>query len=114
MVTQEQIRQWIADDNELAFYTCYAWKKKRREVLALDKNECQKCKARGKYNKATMVHHSKHLRDRPDLALAIWDIKPDGAKERQLVSLCDDCHEEEHPERLKQYKKKKPITEERW
>lgn len=114
MVTQEQIEQWVSDGNELAFYTCYAWKKKRLEVLALDKHECQKCKARGKYSKAIMVHHVKHLRDRPDLALAIWDIKPGGDKARQLISLCDDCHEEEHPERLKQYKPREPLTVERW
>ena len=115
MVTQEQIRQWLADSNDLAFYVSYAWKKKRREVLAMDKCECQKCKARGRYSRATMVHHVKHLRDRPDLALSIWDVEPDGKKVRQLVSLCDGCHAAEHPEQLKRYKqKKKPLTEERW
>ena len=60
MVTQEQIRQWLADSNDLAFYVSYDWKKKRREVLAMDKYECQVCKARGRYNRATMVHHVKH------------------------------------------------------
>ena len=115
MVMQEQIKQWLADSNDLAFYVSYDWKKKRREVLAMDKYECQVCKARGRYNRATMVHHVKHLRDRPDLALSIWDVDPDGKKVRQLVSLCDDCHAAEHPEQLKRYKpKKKPLTEERW
>ena len=114
MATQEQIRGWVADGNELAFYTCYDWKKKRREVLALDRHECQKCKSRGKYSRATMVHHIKHLRARPDLALSIWDMRPDGTKERQLVSLCDDCHAEEHPEQMKQYKPKEQVTVERW
>lgn len=114
MITEQQIRQWIADRNVLQFYVSYDWKKKREEVLALDKHECQKCKARGVYTRATIVHHVKHLRDRPDLALSIWHIQPDGTKVRQLVSLCDRCHEEEHPERLKQYRKQKPITEERW
>ena len=106
MVTQEQIRQWLADSNDLAFYVYYDWKKKRREVLAMDKYECQACKARGRYNRATMVHHVKHLRDRPDLALSIWDVEPDGKKVRQLVSLCDNCHAAEHPEQLKRYETK--------
>lgn len=114
MVTQDQIRQWISDGNVLAFYVSYDWKKKRREVLAMDRHECQRCKSRGLYKRATMVHHVKHLRDRPDLALSAWDIRNDGTRARQLVSLCDDCHEKEHPERMKQHKTNKPVTEERW
>lgn len=115
-MTPEQIEQCLAQGKPLTFYTSYAWKKKRRQVLALDRNECQKCKARGRYSRATMVHHVKHLQDRPDLALSIWDIQPDGEAVRQLVALCKSCHEQEHPERLKQHwkKKAKPLTEERW
>lgn len=100
--------------NPQVFYTSYAWKQKRREVLALDKFECQYCKARGRYRPATMVHHVKHLRDRPDLALSIWDIQPDGTRERQLISLCYSCHEKLHPKILRQYRKKVPITSEKW
>lgn len=114
MVTQEQIREWIAGGSEQSFYVSYDWKKKRREVLELDRHECQKCKARGRYSRATMVHHVKHLRDRPDLALSAWDTRPDGTKERQLISLCDDCHAEEHPEQMRQYKPSEPLTKERW
>ena len=114
MVTQGQIKQWLMEGNKLAFYVSYDWKKKRREVLAMDRNECQECKARGRYSRATMVHHVKHLCDRPDLALCVWDVQPDGTKQRQLVALCDECHAEQHPEQLKQYKAKKPLTKERW
>lgn len=114
MLTTDQIRAWIAAGREQTFYVSYNWKKKRREVLALDRHECQKCKARGKYSKATMVHHVKHLRDRPDLALSVWDMQPDGTKVRQLISLCGDCHAEEHPERMRQYKPSEPLTAERW
>lgn len=114
-MNQDQIRKCLADGNPLAFYTSYGWKKKRREVLALDHYECQRCKARGRYSRATMVHHVKYLRDRPDLALSVWDIEPDGTRVRQLVSLCCACHEAEHPERLKRCKPRaKPLTEERW
>lgn len=95
--------------HELEFYTSYAWKLKRQEVLALDHYECQLCRQRGKYTPAAMVHHVKHLKDRPDLALSIWD-----GKDRQLISLCNACHEEQHPDRLKRKKPEKQLTPERW
>lgn len=80
----------------------------------MDNYECQDCKARGHHTPATLVHHIKHLKERPDLALSIYD--PD-TKERQLVSLCRHCHELRHPEALKQYGWaviRLPVTEERW
>lgn len=114
VLTTEQLRQWLASGEVLRFYTSYAWKKKRREVLALDKGECQGCKARGWYRRAVLVHHARHLRERPDLALSIWDTRPDGSKVRQLVSLCEECHERAHPERMKQYQKRELLTKEKW
>lgn len=78
----------------------------------MDRWECQKCKRRGKYSRAVLVHHRKHLTDRPDLALSIFD--PDTG-ERQLESLCKACHEEEHPESLRAPTPAKPqVTAERW
>lgn len=109
-----KMTEHIREGKVYIFYTSHSWQKKREEVFRLDRYECQKCKAKGKYSKAKVVHHVKHLKDRPDLALSIWETCPDGTNVRQLVSLCDACHEEEHPERLRQNKKKEPITEERW
>lgn len=58
------------------------------------------------------MHHVKHLKDRPDLALSIWDSE---TGERQLETLCKFCHEEEHPESLRQFKPMAtPLTLERW
>lgn len=92
------------------FYSWTVWEHRREEVLKLDRYECQLCKARGRYKKASIVHHVKHLKDRPDLALSIWD-----GKERQLLSVCKRCHEEEHPESQRQYRPAQaPLTEERW
>lgn len=94
------------------FYSWAEWLRLREEVLRYDHYECQICKKRGKYSKAIIVHHVKHLRDRPDLALSIWD-----GEERQLVSVCKSCHEECHPERIKQWQYKarqKQVTDERW
>lgn len=51
------------------------------------------CKKRGLFRKATIVHHIKHLKDRPDLAL----------DENNLISLCGSCHDIVHPEKLKKH-----------
>lgn len=108
------VRQCIADNNVHAFYTCWEWLRVRAEVLLADKYECQKCKARGKYKRATMVHHVKHLRDFPELALSKSYIDENGVEQRQLISLCNQCHEEEHPERKHSAEKIEPLTPERW
>lgn len=67
------LKELIASGQEHSFYLWGAWKQKCREVKALDHNECQACKAKGRYRRGELVHHVKHLRDRPDLALSIWD-----------------------------------------
>lgn len=71
-----------------------------------DNYECQKCKRRGRYHKAETVHHKKHLKDYPELAIV----------DSNLVSLCFNCHNEEHPEKLmsRETRKRKCITIERW
>lgn len=97
-------------DNSIQFYKSAAWKKRRAEILNLDKNECQMCKAQGKYTKAQVVHHVQHLKDRPDLALSYKD--EDG--QRNLVSLCKQCHNKVHPEKFRTYTYKEPLTPERW
>ena len=107
-----QLRELIAQGREWLFYSWPEWKSKRAEVLQLDRNECQRCRAKGRYKRGTIVHHVKHLRDRPDLALSITD--PDTG-ERQLVTVCKSCHEAEHPEAFWQnLPKTPPLTEERW
>lgn len=114
-MTQQQLArltQLIAAGNVDAFYHWTAWERLRDSVLALDHYECQMCKARGRYSRAVVVHHVKHLRDRPDLALSIWD-----GHTRQLVSLCKACHELCHPERIQRWRygpRKAQLTPERW
>ena len=54
------------------FYIWSEWLKVRKRVLDLDKDECQDCKAKGIYTKATTVHHINHVKNRPDLALEIY------------------------------------------
>lgn len=113
MITSSQLEllnALIACGNEHDFYLWSDWRRTRAQVLKMDHYECQACKEKGKYAKATIVHHVKHLKDRPDLALTIWD-----GDKRQLVSLCKSCHEAEHPESQRQFKNiRAPITCERW
>ncbi len=113
---QEEVGKWIQslidEDRIHDFYVSSYWLNLRAEILEEDKNECQHCKKRGLYKKADTVHHVKHLRDYPILALSKTYIFQ-GKERRQLVSLCRQCHEAEHPDRI-QKEKTEPLTEERW
>lgn len=97
------------------FYDSSIWKHKRSEVLRLDHNECQLCRQHGTFTRAQTVHHVIHLRDNPSLALSIYNNN-----ERQLISLCNDCHNKVHPEKSFKFKsnpkkeKEKELTQERW
>lgn len=94
------------------FYQSKEWRRLRRDVLSADKFECQFCKAKGKYTRATHVHHVKHLDDFPELALEKY-YPDNGVQKRNLMSVCKDCHETVcHPERLRHTKK--PLNDERW
>jgi 5-methylcytosine-specific restriction endonuclease McrA len=86
------------------FYVSAVWLHKRDEILERDNHECQKHKRRGKFKKATVVHHKQHLKNRPDLALV----------NENLESLCDICHNEEHPEKLHKNGIKKFSNKEQW
>lgn len=101
----------LSEGKENLWYNTAPWKPRRADVLRMDKHECQLCKSKGKYKRATIVHHVKHLKDRPDLALSIWD--PDTG-ERQLISVCKDCHEQLHPESQKKFTPNSSVTVERW
>lgn len=109
-----ELKKLIEKGREDLFYSWPEWDRIRKRVRALDRNECVSCKKKGRYKPAEIVHHVKHLTDRPDLALSIID--PD-TQERQLVSLCRACHEAAHPERLRPAwteQTKDQLTSERW
>ena len=111
-INTETIREWIETGQEHRFYISTAWIRCADKVRRMDHGECVLCKARGRYSRGELVHHVKHLKDRPDLALEIMD--PDTG-ERQLVTLCKACHEEQHPEALRSASAAaSPLTEERW
>lgn len=96
------------------FYESKEWRRLRKEVLQEDKHECQIHKANGQYARANHVHHVNHLDRHPELALEKYYIDENGKRQRNLISVCKDCHETVcHPERLR-WNKKEPLTEERW
>ena len=70
-------------ENIHRFYTWGKWKALREQVLKLDKYECQLCKKRGKYTKATTVHHVNYVRSiqikhwKSGTALEVRTEKPD-------------------------------------
>ena len=71
------------------FYSGYAWKKLRKQVIKRDNAECQECKRNGlvfintnEMNKSgrrkkisLIVHHKKELEDYPELALDIDNLE---------------------------------------
>lgn len=101
--TIEQLIELIKLSKEKTFYNSAVWISKRSEILKRDNNECQRCKIKGKYSKAETVHHIKHLKDYPELAI----------EDDNLISLCNVCHNIVHPEKLKIIKKE-IVSEERW
>lgn len=108
-----EITALMAEGREHEFYTSGEWERMRERIRRADRYECQHCKARGRYRRGSIVHHVKHLKDRPDLALAMYD--PDTG-ERQLITVCKECHERAHPEVLQRQEttQKAAVTEERW
>lgn len=104
------VKQCIEEDIH-RFYVWGPWKRVRKEVLQMDHGECQRCKAKKIYAKATTVHHVNYVKKHPELALEIW-YEWQGVKRRNLISLCHDCHEEVHGYRKPE--EKKLLTEERW
>ena len=97
-------------DNPSRFYNSQVWRDLSDKVRRYDHCQCVLC---GSAKRPLIVHHVKHLKDRPDLALKLFD--PDTG-ERQLITVCKRCHERLHPESLSECRKNMAdeITAERW
>lgn len=99
------------------FYHSKYWRKIKREVLQEQHYECQHCKDKGKLTivsedirKSGVVHHNKYVRDFPSLALSKYYIDDKGIKRRNLIVLCNECHEIVHD----RFAKNEPLNMERW
>lgn len=76
-------------------YTCKRWRRKREHILRRDGYLCQRCKRYGKRIDAVTVHHIKHTDEYPELAY----------KDDNLISLCHNCHNKAHPEKIEQIRR---------
>jgi 5-methylcytosine-specific restriction protein A len=101
---RKELLKLIQQGNTHKFYKSTEWKYKRKDILKRDNYECQICKHEGKYSKADCVHHIQHIRKVPMLALT----------DSNLLSICNACHNTEHPEKLIKNVKKGFTNEERW
>ncbi len=114
-MTVHEIIDCINSGNTYKIYKTKEWSQLKREVMKEFHFECANCKSKGIITMAQTVHHVKHVKDYPHLAYSKYFIGINGEKKRNLIPLCNNCHNEEH-DRFKKKEKKieKPLTEERW
>lgn len=103
-MVSSKLLEYISSGQSIKFYQSPEWRRKRAEIIRRDHNECQRCRQQGKFSKGQCVHHIKHLKDYPLLALT----------NNNLITLCNDCHNAVHPEKNKNPQKKGFVNEERW
>ena len=77
------------------FYYSRPWRKLRIAVLQRDNYLCVRCLAKYRIAPAKIVHHIKPRQEYPELELEIDNLE----------SLCNGCHEAEHPDRFGNSKK---------
>ena len=97
----DYVKRCVKDNDMHKFYVWKKWRRVRKEVLKLDHKEFCDCKAAGRYRQATTVHHINYVKSHPELALEIMFVNEQGELERNLISLCHDCHEKRHGYRHK-------------
>ena len=82
----------MAQDFARAFYRSKAWEKARAAKMRAADGLCERCLDQGRVTPATVVHHKVHLNRNnikdPRIALGQFN----------LIALCRECHEAEHPE----------------
>ena len=104
----------IAANKEWIFYKTDEWKELRQEVLDDEHNECSECLKQGKYTRADCVHHINEVKKRPELALSKYYIDKEGNKQKNLVPLCNECHNIIHDKLGEWQKQNKFSNKERW
>lgn len=108
------ILKLIVEDRVVEFYQTDEWKELRSEVLDEHNHECHECLKLGRYTKADCVHHVNEVRNRPDLALSKTYTDSEGKKHKQLVPLCNACHNIVHDKLGNWQREGKFMNEERW
>lgn len=114
MTLAKWIRGLIREGKVELFYYTDEWKELRLEVLEEHHYECQECLRQGNYSRAVCVHHINEVKDRPDLALSKYYVDHKGVKHKQLVPLCNKCHNIAHNKLGKFVEGKRFTNVERW
>lgn len=111
------IEHLISIDRLDKFYHSRYFTQIKLEVLKEQHYECQRCKEYGKLTivkpsikRSGVVHHVQYVRKHPELALSKYYIDKHGNKQRNLITLCNPCHEIVH----ERFEKSESLNEERW
>lgn len=110
------IRKLMKEDTMYKFYKTDDWLELREDVLEENNYECVMCRDKGIYSKAQTVHHVNEVKQNPMLALSKYFIDSKGKQQKNLLPLCNKCHNEIH-ERFAGFgrtNKDKFTNEERW
>jgi 5-methylcytosine-specific restriction endonuclease McrA len=108
------IKRLIEADKVEQFYFTEDWKELREYVLDFYHYECQECLKKGDYTKADCVHHVMEVRQHPRLALSMYYVDDKGKNQRNLVPLCNQCHNIVHDKLGEWQRKDKFTNEEKW
>lgn len=111
------IEHLISIDRLDKFYHSKYFRNLKKEVLREQHYECQRCRENGKLTivkldkkKSGVLHHVKEVRTHPELALSKYYYDEHGKKHKQLIVLCNECHEIVHD----RFAINEPLNIERW
>lgn len=111
---EKYIQKLISQDKLYKFYKLKEWRKLSDAIMKENNYECQKCKARGIHTTARSVHHVQWVRKHPRLALSRTYML-EGKEYKNLIPLCEACHNAEHDKKTYAKKKSTGFTNiERW
>lgn len=126
-MTAIEIRALIARDELWRFYKSKDWIRLKESILKENHYECAECRKRGIITRydigrngekklLSTVHHVRHVRDYPELAMSKTFRDPaTGRIMTNLIPVCKACHNRLHPEKFRsQPEKEKFTTVERW
>lgn len=111
--TEGWIRKLMLSNELWKFYKTTKWLRLRDDVLNKHHYECQECLKQGKVTQAQTVHHINEVKKRPDLALCEFYTDEQGQVQRNLIPLCNKCHNKAHG-RYCSNEYKPQLNEERW
>lgn len=112
-MTTEEVIELLNKNQAYKIYKSKEFKELRKDVMNEFHNECARCKSKGKITRAQTVHHVQYVKKHPELAFSKYYTDKHGNRKRNLIPLCNDCHNAVH-DRFGYEKKEKPLTEERW